>query len=235
MTASEPALAAEAPAVRVVWRDDRLAIVDKPAGVAVHRGWAKGGDDDEPLLQQVRDRLGQYVWLIHRLDRGASGAVLFALDAEAARAASDLFVGGAITKRYLAITRGHPPEHVVLEHAIPSEPGGERVPAVTEFWRRDTFGRYALVEARPRTGRLHQIRRHLKHLSCPLIGDVRYGKGEHNRLFRDQHGLHRLALHAAGLAFAHPFGGPPVDVEIPLAADLAAAVSSARAAYLSTL
>ncbi len=223
------------PEVRVVWRDLRLAIVDKPAGVAVHRGWAAGGDDDEPLLQQVRELLGTYVWLIHRLDRGASGAVLFALDAEAARAASELFVTGAIDKRYLAITRGHPPEHLVLDHAIPREPGGERVPAVTELWRREVFGRYALVEARPRTGRLHQIRRHLKHLSCPLIGDVRYGKGEHNRLFRERHGLHRLALHAAGLAFDHPFGGPRVDVEVPLAPDLAAAVVSAKAACLSSI
>jgi tRNA pseudouridine65 synthase len=220
-----------APVVRVVWRDDRLAIVDKPAGVAVHRGWAKGGDDDEPLLQQVRDLLGVHVWLVNRLDRGASGAVLFALDAEAAHLASDLFMNGTIHKRYFAITRGHPPEHVLLDHPIPREPGGERVPAVTEIWRRDTFGRYALVEAAPRTGRLHQIRRHLKHLSCPLIGDVRYGKGEHNRLFRAEHGLHRLALHAAGLDFVHPFTGLAVAVEVPLADDLVAAMASARAAY----
>lgn len=217
----------------VVWRDDRLAVIDKPAGVAVHRGWAKGGDDDEPLLQRVRDLLGARVWLVNRLDRGASGAVLFALDAEAAAAASELFVSGTVEKRYLALTRGHPPEHAVIDHPIPREPGGERVPAVTEIWRRETFGRYALVEARPKTGRLHQIRRHLKHLSCPLIGDVKYGKGEHNRLFRAEHGLHRLALHAAGLTFAHPFTGAAVDVEVPLAADLAAAVASARAAYAS--
>jgi tRNA pseudouridine65 synthase len=218
----------------IVWRDERLAIVDKPAGVAVHRGWAAGGDDDEPLLQRVRDLIGAHVWLVNRLDRGASGAVLFALDAAAAGAASELFADGTMLKRYLAITRGHPPAHALIDHPIPREPGGERVPAVTEIWRRDTFGRYALVEAHPRTGRLHQIRRHLKHLSCPLIGDVKYGKGEHNRLFRSQHGLHRLALHCARLAFAHPFGGAPVDVEVPLAADLVAAIASARAAYAAT-
>ncbi len=221
-----------APVARIVWRDERLAVVDKPAGVAVHRGWAKGGDDDEPLLQQVRDLLGTHVWLVNRLDRGASGAVLFALDQVAAREASELFATGTIHKRYFAITRGHPPEHAVIDHAIPSEPGGERVAAVTEIWRRDTFGRYALVEASPRTGRLHQIRRHLKHLSCPLIGDVRYGKGEHNRLFRTAHGLHRLALHAAGLDFVHPFSGAPLAIEVPLAADLVAAMASARLAYV---
>jgi tRNA pseudouridine65 synthase len=218
----------------IVWRDQRFAIVDKPAGVAVHRGWAAGGDDDEPLLQQVRDLVGVHVHLVNRLDRGASGAVLFALDPEAAAAASALFgagTPGSVDKRYYAITRGHPPPHLVLDHPVPREPGGERVPAVTELWCRDTFGRYALVEAHPRTGRLHQIRRHLKHLACPLIGDVRYGKGEHNRIFRTQHGLHRLALHAFHLGFVHPFTGAPVAVDVPMAADLLAAIASCRAAY----
>ncbi|MBZ0231078.1 MAG: pseudouridylate synthase [Deltaproteobacteria bacterium] len=218
--------------IDICWRDARFVVVDKPAGVAVHRGWAAGGDDDEPLLQQVRDRVGARVWLVNRLDRGASGAVLFALDAEAAAAASALFAGRAVDKRYLAITRGHPPEHAVIDHPVlEGERGGERVPAVTEIWRRDTFGRYALVEAHPRTGRLHQIRRHLKHIACPLIGDVRYGKGEHNRIFRAQHGLHRLALHCAHLGFAHPFGAAAVAVDVPLAPDLVAAIASCRAAY----
>lgn len=224
---SEPAPIAP----RVVWRDARFAVIDKPAGVAVHRGWAKGDDDDVPLLQQVRDLLDAYVWIVNRLDRGASGAVLFALDAEACAAASKLFADGGADKRYLAITRGHPPPSLVIDHPIPREPGGERVPAVTELALRETFGRYALVEARPRTGRLHQIRRHCKHVSCPLIGDVKYGKGEHNRLFRSQHGLHRLALHASYLGLPHPFGGPPIAVEVPLADDLVHAIASCRAAY----
>ena len=215
----------------IAWRDARFVVVDKPAGVAVHRGWAAGGDDDVPLLQRVRDQVGAYVWLINRLDRGASGAVLFALDAEAARAASDAFAAGTVDKRYLAITRGHPPAHSVIDYAIPTEVGGPRGDAVTELRCVETFGRYALVEARPRTGRLHQIRRHCKHISCPLIGDVKYGKGEHNRIFRTQHGLHRLALHATHLALPHPFGGEPIVATLPLAVDMAAAIVSCRAAY----
>jgi tRNA pseudouridine65 synthase len=210
----------------ILFRDDRVVVVDKPAGLASHRGWS--GDDDA-LLQRVRDEVGAWVYLIHRLDRGASGTVLFALDRDTARALSEAW--GEVDKRYLAITRGHPPEHAVIDHPIPKEPGGERVPATTEIWRRDTFGRYAVVEAAPRTGRLHQIRRHLKHLSCPLIGDVKYGKGEHNRVFREHHGLHRLALHARRLAFDHPGTGARIVVEAPLPADLAGAIASARAAY----
>ncbi len=217
--------------VPILYRDARCAVVDKPAGVASHRGWAA---DDDALLQRARDTLGTYVYLIHRLDRGASGAVLFALDAEAARFFTDEWMAGRADKRYLAITRGHPPEHLVLDHPIPPEPGAPRVPATTELWRRETFGRYALVEARPLTGRLHQIRRHLKHLACPLIGDVRYGKGEHNRIFRAEHGLHRLALHSASLTLPHPDGGE-LRVEAPLPPDFCGALASARERYAGTV
>lgn len=219
--------------VRILWADERVAVVDKPAGIAVHRGWA---NDDDALLQQVRDAIGVLVYPVNRLDRGASGCVLFALDREAASYLGKAFAGdgdGAhlLDKRYTAITRGHPPAHVILDHAIPRAPGEARVDAVTELWCRATMGRYAVVEAAPRTGRLHQIRRHLKHLSCPLIGDVNYGKGEHNRIFRNEHGLQRLALHAHSLTFPHPSTGAAVTVAAPLADDMVAAIASARAAY----
>jgi tRNA pseudouridine65 synthase len=209
----------------ILHRDARCVAVDKPSGVATHRGWA---DDDDALLQIVRDAVNAYVYPIHRLDRGASGVVLFALDRDAARAFSAAWE--TADKRYLAITRGHPPEHLVIDHPIPRAPNEERVDAVTEIWRREVFGRYALVEARPHTGRLHQIRRHLKHISCPLIGDVRYGKGEHNRLFRTVHHLHRLALHCTSLSVAHPDGGS-LAVTCALGDDLASALASCRAAY----
>jgi tRNA pseudouridine65 synthase len=212
----------------ILHRDSRCVAVDKPSGLSTHRGW---DDSDDALLQRVRDEVNAYVYPIHRIDRGASGIVLFALDKEAARAFTDAWMSGGAEKRYLAITRGHPPEHVLLDHPIPKAPGEERVEARTEIWRKDTFGRYALVEARPLTGRLHQIRRHLKHLACPLIGDVRYGKGEHNRIFRTEHGLHRLALHATSLSVSHPDGGM-LSVTCPLAPDLVAAIESCRRAYV---
>jgi tRNA pseudouridine65 synthase len=209
----------------ILHRDARCVVVDKPSGIATHRGW---DDSEDALLQRVRDTVNAYVYPIHRLDRGASGIVLFALDADAARAFSAAW--HLADKRYLAITRGHPPEHLVLDHPMfRRERDGDKVDAQTEFWRRETLGRYALVEARPLTGRLHQIRRHLKHLACPLIGDVRYGKGEHNRLWREQHGLHRLALHSISLTVPHPDGGT-LAVTCPLAPDLEAALASARRA-----
>ncbi len=204
--------------------DDRCVAVDKPSGLSTHRGW---DESDDALLQRVRDEVGTYVYPVNRLDRGASGIVLFALDREAAAALQAAWPSA--DKRYLAITRGHPDEHVLLDHPIPRAPGEDRVEARTELWRREVFGRYALVEARPHTGRLHQIRRHLKHLSCPLIGDVRYGKGEHNRIFRTQHDLHRLALHCTKLSVPHP-DGTTLVVECALADDMARALDSCRRA-----
>ncbi len=203
--------------MNILYRDARCVAVDKPSGVATHRGWA---DDDDALLQQVRDAVGCLVYPVNRLDRGASGIVLFALDRENAKLFSEAWSGA--DKRYLAITRGHPPDHIVLDHAIPKAPGEDRVDAVTEIWRKEDFGRYSLVEARPHTGRLHQIRRHLKHLSCPIIGDVRYGKGEHNRLWRERFGFHRLALHCTRLVVAD------LEVDSPLPADFATALEAAR-------
>ncbi|HEY0557282.1 MAG TPA: pseudouridine synthase [Thermoanaerobaculia bacterium] len=206
------------PDLPVLYQDGVLLAVDKPAGLAVHRGAAR---DRTVALQLVRDRAGRHIHPVHRLDRATSGVLLFALDPATARRLQERFEAGAVAKRYLALVRGIPPESGVIDHPIPRDVDGPRVPALTEFRRLATFERYALVEARPRTGRRHQIRRHFKHLSHPLIGDVRYGKGEHNRLFRDRFGLHRLALHAIELAFDHPETGEPLRIVAPVPEDLA--------------
>ena len=211
------------PPLRILYRDESCVAVDKPSGMIVHRGWA---NDDRDLLRVTRDALGRYVYPLHRLDRGASGVVLFALDAHAARTLNRSFADGSMAKRYLALTRGHPPEHGLIDHPIPRAPGEERVPAQTEYFRIGSFERYALVVALPKTGRLHQIRRHLKHLSCPLIGDVRYGKGEHNRLFRERYAFERLALHAAALRFVHPVTEQPITVRAPLSGSFASCLTA---------
>lgn len=206
------------PEIEVLARDADLVAVAKPAGLVVHRGWA---DDEVAMLGLVRDRVGAWVYPVHRLDRGASGVLVFALSPEAARSLQAAWTEGAAEKHYLALVRGNPPERATIDHPIPRAEDGPRVPAVTEIETLARAGRYALVEARPRTGRLHQIRRHLKHVSCPLIGDVRYGKGEHNRLFRERHGLHRLALHAYMLRVPHPRTGELLELVARVPEDLA--------------
>jgi tRNA pseudouridine65 synthase len=206
------------PDVPLLHRDDRLVVVNKPSGVAVHRGMSR---ERIVVLQLVRNLLGRHVYPVHRLDRATSGALLLALDPGTARLLQEQWESGGVEKRYLALVRGIPPEEGVIDSPVPRSPGGPRVPAVTEFRRLAIFERYALMEARPLTGRLHQIRRHFKHISHPLIGDVRYGKGEHNRLFRDRFGLHRLALHAMSLEFDHPATGDRLRIVAPMPEDLA--------------
>ncbi len=206
------------PDIDFLYRDSELVAVNKPSGLAVHRGWA---DDDEFAMTLVRDALGKWVYPVHRLDRGASGVLLFGLSPEAARELCALFEARDVGKTYWALVRGAPPEHVTIDHPLRPERGDVALPAVTAVRRLQQLGRYAWVEAKPLTGRLHQIRRHLKHISCPLIGDVRYGKGEHNRLFRERYALHRLALHAAALELPSWRGAAPLRFEAPLPPELA--------------
>lgn len=206
------------PEIPLLHRDDQLVVINKPAGLAVHRGMSQ---ERIVVLQLVRNLLGRHVYPVHRLDRATSGALLLALNPATARLLQEQWESGGVEKRYLALVRGIPPEEGMIESPVPRSPGGPRVPALTEFRRLAVFERYALMEARPLTGRLHQIRRHFKHISHPLIGDVRYGKGEHNRLFRERFGLHRLALHALSLEFDHPVMGERLRIVAPVPEDLA--------------
>jgi tRNA pseudouridine65 synthase len=201
----------------VLFRDEALLAVNKPSGIAVHRGLAR---ERRTVASELRATLEVPLFPVHRLDRATSGVLLLALTAEAARVLQRQLEAGAVDKRYLALVRGIPPEEGRIDHPIPRDLGGPRVPAVTEYRRLAIWERYALVEARPLTGRIHQVRRHLKHIDHPLIGDVRYGKGEHNRLFRERFGLHRLALHALSIEFAHPFDGRRLRVAAPLPSEL---------------
>jgi tRNA pseudouridine65 synthase len=209
--------------LRTLHQDDELLVVDKPSGLAVHRGWARDG---VVVMTLARALAGRRVYPVHRLDRGTSGVLALALDVEAARRLTGAFAAGSVRKRYLALVRGITPEAGTVDHPIPRARGGPRVAAVTEFRRLATFERYSWLEVTPLTGRLHQIRRHLKHISHPLIGDVKYGKGEHNRLFRERFGLWRLALHAAEMRLDHPRSGTPLIFRAPLPPDLGAALAA---------
>ncbi len=209
----------EASPLALLYRDEHLVVVDKPSGLLVHRGW---GDDERVALTLARDAVGAYVYPVHRLDRGTSGALAFALSPPVAAALHRAFEAGEVDKRYLALVRGAAPAQGFVDHPIPRREGGPRVEARTSFRlvAVSPRERCSLVEARPETGRLHQVRRHLKHAGHPVLGDANYGKGVLNRHYRDAYGLGRLALHAASLAFAHPATGAPLRVEAPVPPDL---------------
>jgi len=165
----------------------------------------------------------------HRLDKGTSGLLIFTRHAQAARRMGELFDAGQVHKRYLALVRGWPLPEGECAHPLARDPerpsqGQTLLPALTRYRRlahvewplavdgRHPTARYALVEAVPHTGRRHQIRRHFKHLSHPLIGDATHGKGPHNRAVASWLGLARLWLLAHHLSLPHPITGHPLTL-----------------------
>ena len=207
--------------ITLLFVDEHVVVADKPSGLLVHRGWA---NDDDVAMFRVRDAIGEHVHPIHRLDRGTSGALLFARNREAAAILCKSFEEGRVDKRYLALVRGTPPEEGLVDYPIPKGEDGPKVPARTRYRlvKRSPVDRCSLVVAAPETGRLHQIRRHLRHANHPLVGDVTYGSGSINRHYRAEYNLHRLALHAYRLAFVHPVTGLRIVVDAPIPEDLAA-------------
>jgi tRNA pseudouridine65 synthase len=211
----------------VLFRDPHLLIVNKPSGLLTHRGWA---NDRDNALSRARAIAGTFVYPAHRLDRATSGVLVFALAHEIAGALGVQLEEHALSKRYVALVRGIAPDEALIDHPLArlsddeghADKSQDKQPAQTRVARLGVFERYSLVLAQPETGRSHQIRRHLKHISCPILGDTRYGKGEHNRACRERFSLHRLALHAGALAFTHPVTGDPVAVSAPIPDDLAA-------------
>lgn len=218
------------PDLDILYRDTHFVAVHKPAGLLVHRSFI-APRETRFALQMVRDAIGQRVFPVHRLDKPTSGVLLFALDPETARATADLFKSGRVRKTYLAVVRGYIDESGTIDYPlkeikdqhIQGQIGDSAYPAVTDFRRLTTAelphavdryptARYSLVELHPRTGRRHQLRRHMRHLRHPIVGDTKYGVGVHNRFFRDHFGCHRLLLAAAALRFRHPQTGTDVEI-----------------------
>lgn len=212
------------PALTILWRDEHLVALYKPAGWLVHRS---GLDASETrfVLQTLRDQLGQPVFPVHRLDKGTCGLLLMALHPEAARRLGAAWAQQQVHKRYLALVRGWAPAQCQIDHALRPDDAPPEAPAqaaLTDFRclarlelaqasdARHASTRASLVLAAPHTGRRHQIRRHCKHMAHPIVGDATHGKGPLNRWWAQQLGLQRLWLHAWQLDLAHPMTGAPL-------------------------
>jgi tRNA pseudouridine65 synthase len=203
----------------VLYQDKSILVVNKPSGLLVHRGW---GRESLVLVDLVREYTSaDRVHPVQRLDRGASGAIVFALDPDTARMLQDL---DEFEKSYQALVRGHPPQEGIIDHPIPRRVHGPRVPARTTFRLVASQScqprEVSLVEVVPHSGRLHQIRRHMKHIDHPLIGDSNYGRTELNRDMAARYGLGRLALHCQAISLKPPGKSELQRIEAPLPADL---------------
>ena len=230
----------------VIYRDEQLIAINKPSGLLVHRT-VLDRNETRFAVQLLRDQIGQYVHPVHRLDRGTSGVLLFALDKEIGKQVSAQFEAQQVDKTYLAVVRGHPPEAGIIDHALTRQyddyefraanATAEAQPALTHYRRLavtelphqvDIYptSRYALLELKPQTGRRHQLRRHLKHLAHPIIGDATYGKGRHNRLFQELFGCRRMLLACLEMRLTHPVSGLPLRLAAPLTEDFASVLDA---------
>jgi len=229
------AVDAEKPILTILYQDEYLVAVDKPAGLFVHRSFM---DRHEKYfaLQLVRDQVGQYVYPVHRLDRPTSGVLLFALTEEAARKMGQAFTDKTIQKTYYALTRGHLEDEALIDHPLKEKLDklGDRnvsrdkppQEAQTYYQSVNTATlpiplgkfdsvRYSLIKLEPKTGRRHQIRRHLAHLRHPIIGDINYGDNKQNPFFIEHFGFKRLMLIAKKLTFSHPITEELITIEVP--------------------
>lgn len=226
----------ETKTLEILYKDEDLVAVNKPSGLMVHKSPLATGEK-RFALQMVRNQTGSHVFPVHRLDRPTSGVLLFARNRETAAGMSKLFESGQIQKSYLAVVRGyveaegtinHPLKDI--KHKVDSRkpiPEPRKDEAVTDFKclaqvelpvavDRYPTTRYALVKLWPKTGRRHQLRRHMKHIFHPMVGDTVYGKSVHNRFFENHFNCKGLLLAARELSFIHPVTGEPVTITAPL-------------------
>ena len=223
--------------LRLLYQDEYLVAIDKPAGLLVHRSWLDR-HETQFAMQMTRDLIGQHVYPVHRLDRPTSGVLLFALEPQTARTLSEDFAQHRVQKEYLALVRGWTPEQLFIDYPLKEEldkiadkfstvdkPAQE---AQTQLQRLQTVelpyavsakhptSRYSLVRLMPHTGRKHQLRRHMAHIFHPIVGDTKHGDGRHNRFFREQYDCQRLMLCNLSLTIQHPQLQSPLRIQTEL-------------------
>ena len=222
--------------LEILYQDEHIIAINKPSGLLVHKSPI---DKHETVfaLQLLRDQIGKYVYPVHRLDKPTSGVLLFALSSEIAQTMSLLFRSHEVEKEYIAIVRGYSAQEEEIDYPLKQmldtkeqkEQGitKEAQEAQTYYERLATVelpytvsrypaARYSLLRLVPKTGRKHQLRRHMKHIFHPIVGDTKHGRGEHNKLFREKFNCHRLLLHAVKIEFIHPIYKNRIIVDAPL-------------------
>lgn len=228
--------------LEILYEDADIIAINKPAGLLTHPSWlaSKGTPNLASIVKEYLQ--GEPVHTVHRLDRATSGVILIAKNKSSAQQLSQDFAEKRVTKTYQCVVRGYAPDQGVIDHSLIYKHDKKAEPfakldqqaqtAITHFkclaqvqlpisvgkW---PTARYSLVEAQPQTGRKHQLRRHFKHILCPIVGDTNYGEGRHNRLFKEHFNIQRLLLMAVTIEFNHPKTGLRMIVDAPLSVEIA--------------
>jgi tRNA pseudouridine65 synthase len=208
--------------LEIVYQDDHIVAINKPHGLLVHRS-SIANDAKEFALQLLRDQIGKHVSPVHRLDRKTGGLLLFAFEKDVEIALQQQFQNHQVTKKYLAVLRGHSPDQQDIDYPLVKDNGTsqeaftsfitlKRAELNIPFGKHET-SRYSLVEASPTTGRMHQLRKHFAHIFYPIIGDRKHGCNKQNRFFMEQWDMTTMLLHASELSFKHPVTGDRIDLK----------------------
>lgn len=213
--------------LQILHEDEHLLVVNKPAGLLVHKTRQAFGEEENALIR-LRDQLGSWVSPVHRLDRATSGCLLFAKNEVILPQVKQLFMDRKVKKVYLCIARGIPLEKSgVIDHPLKSERSGKLQEAQSKFQvireaempfnstGRYPTSRYSLLEVEPHTGRTHQIRRHLAHIRHYILGDKKHGDNKQNTYFETHYQLQNLLLHAWKLDFVHPISQQLLQITCP--------------------
>lgn len=211
--------------LKIIYQDEYFVAINKPHGLLVHRS-PIAADAEEFALQLVRDQLQRKVFPIHRLDRKTSGILLFALSSEVAAKLQACLESEDSQKIYLALVRGHFPDAIDVDYPLTND-SGKTQEAFTAFrtlnrtelnipFGKFSTSRYSLIEAMPKTGRMHQIRKHLNHLRHPIIGDRPHGCNKQNKLFKERWNMMTMLLHARELKIKHPISNEELTLKAPL-------------------
>lgn len=211
--------------LEIIYRDEHLIAINKPHGLLVHRS-PIAADASEFALQMLRDQISMKVNPVHRIDRKTGGILLFAFNKEVEIAMQKAFMENRVSKKYLAIVRGHTPDTEDIDYPLRKENGTlqDAFTTYTTLKRAELdialgkhpTSRYSLVEAVPATGRMHQLRKHLSHIFHPIIGDRTHGCNKQNKLFLEQWEMTTMLLHASELSFTHPVTGADVKIDAEL-------------------
>lgn len=200
--------------LEILYQDDYLVAINKPSGLLVHKSFY-ARDAKVYAVQELRNQIGgQHVYPIHRLDRKTSGVLIFALDKDTLKLMNEYFASREVEKKYLAILRGWAPEEETIDYDLTNDDGVKQN-AITYFHRLQTAeinleynnhptSRYCLVEAIPETGRMHQLRKHFRHIFHPILGSRPHGCNKQNKLWLENYDLKGMMLHAHELIFNHP-------------------------------
>lgn len=207
--------------LEIIFQDENYIAINKPHGLLVHRS-PIAVNTDEYALQQLRNQLDRHVYPAHRLDRKTSGVLLFALNKPALSAIREVFEKGSIEKTYWSIVRGYTDAQGFIDYPLTND-RGKTQEAQTFYTRLDQteiavpFGkhqtsRYSWIEAKPRTGRMHQLRKHFAHILHPIIGDRPHGCNKQNKLFLERWNMGTMLLHAVRLKFVHPVTHQNIEI-----------------------